>query len=457
MDDAEDLNYKAFSLYNIRSLDGKNFTEALGYYLKAAELGHPHACEMVGDFYFLGHGLEEDEIKAHEFYLKADKIRAKASRCPHPVSEYYDQPIDEISIRHLDREERPFITMNEQEFIAAYGKEQWEKYWKEPELTWKRFLYQFNNESKRGTKKDLNFLADYFLTKEEKESPLFPAYPSVLPSAYLDALKEKINVLYLYKIHDVLLYLRPCYLTWTDRRWEYYTSFWYESTGPNNIRENVNELAEYWNIKAAMNGCPFSQFILGLGYLCNKKFPENRVQRTIMLRLAAEWGIPEAQFHLGRLYQHSEAVKSYHAKEELAFSWYEKAAIQGYSDAQYVVAMCYDKGVGIGPSHGNEVIYWLKKAAIQHHLPAQNNLAIFLKPYTSYLRISEIMSGAWLLKAAKQGWCIAQLNLAYISYLWQNKDEKDESETWIYWCQKAKEQGCHKAIELLEELTQKSK
>ena len=53
--------------------------------------------------------------------------------------------------------------------------------------------------------------------------------------------------------------------------------------------------------------------------------------------------------------------------------WYEKAATQGNSDAQYQLGMLYDEGRGVPKDHA-QALSWYEKAAGQGH-----SLATFAK------------------------------------------------------------------------------
>ena len=50
-----------------------------------------------------------------------------------------------------------------------------------------------------------------------------------------------------------------------------------------------------------------------------------------------------------------------------AARWYEKAAEQGYLDAQYNLAIMYDNGFGVSKDRG-KAVKWYRKAAEQERI-----------------------------------------------------------------------------------------
>lgn len=49
-------------------------------------------------------------------------------------------------------------------------------------------------------------------------------------------------------------------------------------------------------------------------------------------------GFPDAQHNLGLFYKDDKDVRQDHTK---AVEWFSKAAVQGHSDAQHRLALCY--------------------------------------------------------------------------------------------------------------------
>ncbi|GAB0055936.1 hypothetical protein SIID45300_00235 [Candidatus Magnetaquicoccaceae bacterium FCR-1] len=62
-----------------------------------------------------------------------------------------------------------------------------------------------------------------------------------------------------------------------------------------------------------------------------------------MARFGAELGIAESQLALGEMYRKGEVVRF---NLELARHWFQKAAEQGFPEAQSKLALMYEQGVG---------------------------------------------------------------------------------------------------------------
>ena len=93
---------------------------------------------------------------------------------------------------------------------------------------------------------------------------------------------------------------------------------------------------------------------------------------TIFRRLA-ESGRRDAQFMMGVMHEEGLGL----AKDDgLAAEWYLKAAEAGLASAQYNLGVYYQLGRGVRRSTA-EAVRWFNLAAHQGHAAAQNNLATF--------------------------------------------------------------------------------
>jgi len=88
-------------------------------------------------------------------------------------------------------------------------------------------------------------------------------------------------------------------------------------------------------------------------------------------RKQAETGNPTAQFNLAMHYYYGFGVEE---SDEEAFKWYEKAAMQGHSDAMHNYAWCYT-GYGIPPDMA-KYYEWEKKAAFAYYAEGQIDSAV---------------------------------------------------------------------------------
>ena len=78
-------------------------------------------------------------------------------------------------------------------------------------------------------------------------------------------------------------------------------------------------------------------------------------------RAAAETGISEAQYQLGRCYENGWGVEQ---DFTIALKWYGKATRQNYAEAQNALAQCYAYGIGVTQDYG-EAIQLYRQAAEQ--------------------------------------------------------------------------------------------
>ncbi len=134
----------------------------------------------------------------------------------------------------------------------------------------------------------------------------------------------------------------------------------------------------------------------------------------------AEQGDAQAQFHVGLVY--TKGINKYQKvlseislnefpypvkhDDNLAFQWFEKAAKQGNTDAQYFLGVCYSKGCGVKQDYA-QAVYWHKKAAEQGNRNSQNILGFYYYSEQDYQQAID-----WFKKAAEQGDYFAQYRLA---------------------------------------------
>ncbi|WP_392565987.1 tetratricopeptide repeat protein [Utexia brackfieldae] len=151
------------------------------------------------------------------------------------------------------------------------------------------------------------------------------------------------------------------------------------------------------------------------------------------VRIAAEKGDSEAQYHLALAYDSGQGVAVNH---ETAVYWYQKAAENGYLDAMFNLAVSYDDGDGIKQDKA-QAIFWYTKAAEQGDPDAQNNLAIIYEEGDG-TDIDYDKAHDWYLKSAKQANSLAQFNLADFYYSGLNQDQPNYVEAYAWYTTAAK-------------------
>lgn len=121
---------------------------------------------------------------------------------------------------------------------------------------------------------------------------------------------------------------------------------------------------------------------------------------------AAEQGYVEAQHKLALLYLYGVGVDNDDSK---AAEWLNKAAVQGYAPAQCDLAFCYREGYGVTQSYTNS-LYWYRQSAAQGCSGAQCGLGYcYEKGYGVTQSWTEAV--AWYRKAAEQNDPNAQFKL----------------------------------------------
>ena len=131
--------------------------------------------------------------------------------------------------------------------------------------------------------------------------------------------------------------------------------------------------------------------------------PEKKFARFQKKAIA---GNAEAQFVIGMMYETGLGVPKDAAK---AFELFQKAAAQGNADAQFNLGWSYTNGKGV-PKNEAKAVDWYQKAAAQGHTGAQSYLGMV---YETGLGVpkNEAKAVDWYQKAAAQGEAFAQYSL----------------------------------------------
>lgn len=112
-------------------------------------------------------------------------------------------------------------------------------------------------------------------------------------------------------------------------------------------------------IEKAKTGNANAQKTLGSYYYLGSNGVEQSYSKAAYWwEKAAEQGDSYAQYNIGVCYNEGEGVEQSYSK---AAYWYERAAEQGHSNAQYNIGVCYDEGKGVEQSK-TKAIYWFRKA-----------------------------------------------------------------------------------------------
>ena len=132
------------------------------------------------------------------------------------------------------------------------------------------------------------------------------------------------------------------------------------------VKENI-KLAVKIYTKSAKNGHLTAQINLALIYLNGEKGIKKDITKAAALFYkATKQGDIHAKYHLGKILLDQGNYKK-------SKKWLIKAAAQNDKDAQYALGMMYYKGLGVSKSL-NTASFWIKKAAQQNHMKAQDML-----------------------------------------------------------------------------------
>ena len=150
-----------------------------------------------------------------------------------------------------------------------------------------------------------------------------------------------------------------------------------------------------------------AQSTLGTMYFLGHGVTQDKKEAVRLYRKAADQGLAEAQYALGRIYSEGEGVD----REEAA-KWFRKAAEQGEVDAQFHLGSAYSSGEGVTQDK-KEAVKWFRKAAEQGHMIAQFFLGW---TYQMGKNVTQDYKEAvkWYRMAAEQGYAKAQSHLGSI-------------------------------------------
>lgn len=164
--------------------------------------------------------------------------------------------------------------------------------------------------------------------------------------------------------------------------------------------------------KAAEQGYAKGQCILGGCYENKWGVELNYAKAAELYQKAAEQGYAEAQYLLGRLYEdgksyyreerrnrYYEEKKSVQKDDSKAIMWYQKAAGQGYADAQCRLALSYEEGKGVQKDYSSAMM-WYQKAADQKCSEAQYKIGFYYENEQGVPR-DYAKAAEWYQKAAE--------------------------------------------------------
>ena len=143
--------------------------------------------------------------------------------------------------------------------------------------------------------------------------------------------------------------------------------------------------------EAAEGGDAKAQVSVGTVYAKGEDYEE----AAIWFRKAAKQGNPDAQFMLGVMYRGGQGVTQ---DDREAASWFHRAAEQGEPEAQFALGLMYGTGTGVAKDD-HQAILWVRKAAELGLAEAQHTLGTVYRDGTRVTQWTSLRSQATFAEA----------------------------------------------------------
>ena len=195
--------------------------------------------------------------------------------------------------------------------------------------------------------------------------------------------------------------------------------------------ERDHDKSVYWLKLAAAQGNPDAKKELDDFTVEEKREAELRARQNVEychdLPPDVKLGNPLAMFRYGNRYYRGEGVAQDYVQ---ALYWFERAAEQGFANAQYNCGIIYNMGKGV-KENKKKAFDWFKKAAEQGHPNAQHNLGVMCNRGEGTFENME-RSFYWFKKAAEQGFAMSQYNLGIMYENGEGTDhDRNEARHWL--------------------------
>jgi hypothetical protein len=212
--------------------------------------------------------------------------------------------------------------------------------------------------------------------------------------------------------------------------------------GRYNLKPDLKK-AVYWLKRAAREGQPYAQMLMGNLYAEGKGVDRDPAHAVYWWKKSALADNPQSQFRLGEAYLEGQGVKK---DPTQAIHWLTKSAEQGNNQARYLLGKMYYEGYNV-PEDKALGKDWLAQAAAQGHTDAINLLGV-IENIAEYTTMVYQQSAEVLKEKAANGDPQAEyeLGLRYESGAWDvNRDDQQA----LYWLTKAAEDGNRHAMATL--------
>lgn len=349
---------------------GGNFNEnRLLQLISVAPL--PKAYYLLGDLFYYGDGVDQDYVKAAEWYHKA-------ARCGHCLAQFrlgymfhngkgveqnYTKAL-EFYDRAAEQGDTYAQTNLGNTFYYANGVKQ----------NYTNAFILYKKAAEQGHPDAQNNLGNMFIkghSVEQSYSKALEWYHKAAEQGHKDAQNSLGNI------------------------------FYYGE----NVAQDYRRAAE-WYEKAANQGHLDSQFKLGLMFYNGTGVEQSYTRSIQWFQKAAEQGDADAQNNLGVIFKNGIAVD---VNYQIAIEWLHKAVRQGHASAQNNLGLIFYHGNGVEQNY-TKAFELFKRAAKQGDSHAQNNLGVMFR-YGQGIEQNHSKAIKYFQRAAEQGHSEAQNNL----------------------------------------------
>lgn len=443
------INPKELFSEGLQAFEQGNQKQAIGHWQKAAQAGHPEAMARLGECYYYGWGISENQGKAFSLLKNAaseESVYAQAllySIDPAKFASYRKAYLEtssqnETSQNPLPQQQKPSPTPKVTSSSPS------------PIPTKPPLLPETTSSAKASEKdvpqkpEDMHSLGtDYQYGRNGKSQDLSQAlqwYRKAASLGYPPA-RDSLGILYEKGIGVPQHYGEA--ISWYRKAanaglpaGEYHLASLYER-GLGVTRNEKEALG--WYEKAAQKGHLQAQHALGKMFEEGRGTGVNYEKAAYWYRKSAEGGYPNAQYALGMLYGMRQGVGTLSVKEynEQSALWFGKAARAGYILAQYYFAFLCHEGFGV-PQSFEKAAYWYTKAAEGGHDIAQLNLGFMYREGRGVPQ-DYAKAAYWLEKAAKKGHSFAQYHIGLMYR--DGQGVRQSRKKAVFWLRKAAENG----------------
>ena len=321
-------------LKGLAAYKAEDYPEAARWFSKAAEQGDTTAQFNLGVMYDKGQGVAQDDGEALRWYLKAAELgNALAQYC--------------LGLMYYRGDG---VAQDDREAVHL-----WRKAAEQGHALAQSFLGHMYQEG-RGVTQDyveahkwlnLAFTLGEMSAKKDRQG----VEEKMATRQIAEAQKEAVKWLQAYEKKKLM-----------DEMDDFEKGF------VNYQAKNYHE-ALRWLRKAAEQGHPKAQVLLGVMYVEGRGVAHDEREAGRCWHKAAEQGDDEAQYCLGFLYEKGRGVAQ---DDSEAVRWYRKAAEQGNALAQFGLGAMYGNGRGVAQDYVQARIWWNIASALGHQLPLRH-------------------------------------------------------------------------------------